>query len=202
MSPEPRSALAALIATVKGIFLAGLAGGSWQPVAALRARIPADLARERYEVSGIRIEPDEPDRDHVITSTGRNLLAREAVAQLVGSGLCERSGQGYGQQLRLCPPAPVTSETAPPDDSPAADRPGGHEPVAVAETVRHAERRAAAARVPAVPDRREIPCHEVTGLFPLLEGPEYEARNRSFGSVSSTPEVAAAPGGVHLGKIG
>src|SRR5262249_23590998 len=108
------------------------------------------------------------------TSTGRSLLARETVAQLVRSGLCERSGQGDAERLRLARPAPVQEEGVPQDD-PLATDPGTREPEAVAETVELAEEPAADVNGPGVPGPGEIPFPPVAGLFPLLEGPEYEA---------------------------
>jgi hypothetical protein len=173
MYAQQQLAVGDIIARAKDIFVAGLQGGSWQPVAALRDRIPAGLARERCRATGICIDEDKHYPDHVITSSGRNLLTGEAAEQLVGSGLCERSGQGDSERLRLAQPAPVQEEGVPQDD-PLATDPGTREPAAVAETVELAEEPAADVNGPEVPGHGDISFHEVTGLFPLLEGAEYE----------------------------
>jgi ParB-like chromosome segregation protein Spo0J len=175
MYAQQQSAVGDMIARAKDIFVAGLQGGSWQPVAGLRDRIPADLARERYRATGICIDADKHYPDHVITSSGRELLAKEAAEQLVGSGLCERSGQGDSERLRLARPAPVQEQGVPQDDPLATDRPGSRQPEAVAETVELAEEPAADVNGPEMPSHGEMPFHPVAGLFPLLEGPEYEA---------------------------
>jgi hypothetical protein len=175
MYAQQQLAVGDMIARAKDIFVAGLQGGSWQPVAWLRDSIPADLARERCRATGICIDEDEHYPDHVITSSGRNLLAGEAAEQLVGSGLCERSGQGDAERLRLARPAPVQEQGVPQDDPWATDWPGTRQPAAVAETAELAEEPAADADGPEAPGHGEMPFHPVAGLFPPLEGPEYEA---------------------------
>jgi hypothetical protein len=174
MYTQQQSAAGDIIARAKDIFVAGLQGGSWQSVAALRDRIPTGLARERYRATGIGVDADKHYPDYVIILSGRNLLADEAAEQLVGSGLCERSGQGNSERLRLARPAPVQGEGVPQDD-PLATDPGTREPAAVAETVELAEEPAADADGPEAAGHGEMPFHPVAGLFPLLEGPEYEA---------------------------
>jgi hypothetical protein len=70
----------------------------------LRGRLPEDLARARYRLSGSYIDRTQPDRDKVILNAFRGILLNEVVQDLEDRRVCEYQVDGDLRQVRLARP--------------------------------------------------------------------------------------------------